>query len=306
MTMAPQSQLAEASSKVEVRFGTTQPQRRVTVFFRLILVIPQFFVLFFVGIGVFFVAIVGWFAALFTGRLPESIAKFLLGYVRWVTRVYAYFYLMVDTYPPFSLDPDPTYPVDVIVTTGRLNRAAVLFRIILMIPAQILSAILGQGLGAFSFITWIVTLINGKMPDAFFGASAAVFRFQARTNAYSLMLTSWYPSDVMGDKDPMGNKFEFPVSGTWLATPPAPYGAYAQAPAWGAAPQSAYAPVPPPPPAGSFPPPPPAGAMPPPPPAGSFPAPPPVVPPAQGQLPEVPATVPESFGAPTDGPTGAP
>ena len=191
MTMAPLSQLAETSSKVEVRFGTTQPQRRATVFFRIILAIPQFFVLYFVGIGVFFVAIVGWFAALFTGRLPESIAKFLLGYVRWVARVYAYAYLMVDTYPPFSLDPDPTYPVDVVVTTGRLNRAAVFFRFMLVIPAQILSALIAIGMEVFGLITWTVTLVNGKMPDAFFGATAAVLRFQARTNAYHLMPTSY-------------------------------------------------------------------------------------------------------------------
>ena len=183
MTMAPLSQLAETSSKVEVRFGTTRPQRRVTVVFRIILAIPQFFVLFFVGIGAFFVAIVGWFAALFTGRLPESIAKFLLGYVRWNTRVTAYAFLMNDTYPPFSLDPDPTYPVDVAVTTGRLNRAAVFFRIILVIPAYILTVVLNYGMAVFSFITWIATLVNGEMPDAFFGASAAAIRFQARTIA---------------------------------------------------------------------------------------------------------------------------
>jgi len=89
--------------------------------------------LFFVGIGALVVAFLGWFAALFTGRLPESFAKFLLGYVRWTTRVYAYEFLMTDAYPPFALDPDPSYPVDVTVTTGRLNRFAVLFRIILVI-----------------------------------------------------------------------------------------------------------------------------------------------------------------------------
>jgi hypothetical protein len=189
MTMAPPSQLAETSSKVEVRFGTTQEQRRVTVLFRLILVIPQSIAVFFVGIGAFFVTIVGWFAALFTGRLPESIARFLLGYVRWSTRLYAYEFLLVDSYPPFSLDPDPTYPVDVIVTTGRLNRAAVLFRFVLAIPAWIVTTVLNYGLLVFSFITWIVTLVNGKMPDSFFGATAAVIRFEARTYAYVVMLT---------------------------------------------------------------------------------------------------------------------
>ena len=225
MTMGPMGQLAEASSKAEVRFGTTQPQRRVTVAFRLILVIPQAIVLGFVGIGAFFVAIVGWFAALFTGRLPESMANFLLGYVRWSARFSAYLYLMDDVYPPFTLDPDPSYPVDVAVTTGRLNRAAVFFRIILAFPVWIFSTILSYGMGIFSIISWIATLIVGSLPDAIFGASAAVIRFQTRTNAYFLMLTSEYPSDVMGDKDPWGNNAVTTVSGTVGAAPiaPAPY-----------------------------------------------------------------------------------
>jgi hypothetical protein len=284
--MTSPSQLAEASSKVEVRFGTTQPQRRVTVFFRLILVAPQLIVLLFVGIGAYFVTIVGWFAALFTGRLPESIAKFLLGYVRWTTRLNAYLYLMVDVYPPFSLDPDPAYPVDVIVTTGRLNRVAVFFRIILIIPALIVFLVLNQGMATFAFITWIVTLVKGKMPDAFFGASAAVFRYQARFIAYYLMLTSWYPSDIMGDKDLMGNKFEFPVSGTWIAPPPVPSGVFGLAPGWGAAPQGASFTVPPPPPDAY--PPPPLGL------------------PAEGIPPGTPVASPESFGAPTEAPTSNP
>ena len=312
MTMPYPGQLAEASSKVEVRFGTTQTQRRVTVLFRIILVIPQAIVLFFVGIGAFFVAVVGWFAALFTGRLPASVAKFLLGYVRWYTRFYAYLFLLVDVYPPFSLDSDLTYPVDVLVTTGRLNRAAVFFRIILVIPAQILATILLYGLQIFGFITWIVTLVNGKMPDAFFGASAAVLRFQARTSAFFLMLTSYYPNDLLGDKDSLGATLESPTSGTWIAPQggPGPVAGWSQPPAWGATPAGTSAPVPPPPPPGAYPPPPP-GMLPPPPP-GSYPPPPPVVPPADtplpgaaqpdGPLPETPATIPDSFGAPSDPP----
>jgi len=301
MTMAPTGQLAEASSKVEVRFGTTQRQRRATVAFRIILVIPQFFVLYFVGIGAFFVTVIGWFAALFTGRLPESMAKFLLGYLRWSTRVVAYTYLMVDTYPPFTLEPDPTYPVDVVVTTGRLNRAAVLFRIILAIPAAILTALLGYGLGIFAIITWIATLVVGEMPDSFFGATAAVIRFQARYSGYITMLTSEYPSDVMGDKGPGGSNDQISASGTVEAAPvaPPPYGTYGQTPSWGAVPPGTAAPAPPPP--GAYPAPPTAGVVPPPPPPpppGSY-APPP--PPPSIDL-EADATIPESFGAPTGPP----
>jgi hypothetical protein len=296
MTMTPPSQLAESSSKLEVRFGTTQPQRRVTVLFRVILVVPQLIVFGFVGVGAYFVGVVGWFAALFTGRLPESIAKFLLGYVRWSTRLNAYLFLMVDTYPSFSLDPDPSYPVDVTIVTGRLNRAAVFFRIILVLPASILVSVLSYGMIFLGFITWIVTLVAGKMPDSFFGASAAAIRYQARTQAYLVMLTSYYPSALFGDKDAFGNKIESPVSGTVLAAPtlPVPYGAYGQAPAWGATPQSVYSPL-----------------LPPPPPAGSFPPPPPLAQPTQDQPSATPwpdghATIPESFGVPVGPPIGVP
>ena len=179
--------------------------------------------LFFVGIGAFVVAFLGWFAALFTGRLPESFAKFLLGYVRWTTRVYAYEFLMTDAYPPFALDPDPTYPVDVTVTTGRLNRVAVFFRIILVLPAAIVSMVLTYGMQAFGIITWIITLVTGRMPDAIFGASAATIRWQTRMNSYFWMLTSYYPSDLLGDKDALGKRLDVPVSGTVVLPPQAPY-----------------------------------------------------------------------------------
>ena len=278
MTMAPPSQLAESSSRVEVRFGSTQPQRRWTVLIRFILVIPQIIVLFFVGIGAAVVAFLGWFAALFTGRLPESFAKFLLGYIRWSTRVYAYSFLMTDVYPPFALDPDPGYPVDLTVTTGRLNRAAVFFRIILVIPAGIVASVITYGMEIFSFITWIATLITGRMPDTFFGATAAAIRWQARTNSYFWLLTSFYPSDLLGDKDAWGKRMEGSVSGTVVSipagpppppspysTPYAPFGGPGPTPAWSAGQPTVSAPVAPPP-LGAMPPPPPVDAPPPPPP----------------------------------------
>jgi hypothetical protein len=273
MTMAPSGQMAEVSTPVDVRFGTAQKQRRVTVFFRIILVIPQLIVLGFVGIAAYVVVFLGWFAALFTGRMPESFAKFLLGYIRWTIRVQSYEYLLTDQYPPFSLDPDPTYPIDVTVTTGRLNRAAVFFRLILVIPAAIVLIVLAYGSFVFGIITWVLTLVRGHMPDALFGASSAVIRYQARFVGYYFMLTSFYPGEVLGDKGPDGRPLEAAVSGTLEAQPPppppAPPGGWAggPTPAWGVQP-GPTAPVPPPP-AGAYPTSAPL-APPPPPPAGVY------------------------------------
>ncbi len=80
------------------------PRSRLTTFFRIVMVIPHYFALTFMLIGAYLAYFVAWFAVLFTGKNPDGIRKFLIGVGRWVTRVQAYFWLLTDEYPPFSLD----------------------------------------------------------------------------------------------------------------------------------------------------------------------------------------------------------
>jgi hypothetical protein len=69
-----------------------------------LLVIPHYFVLFFLSIASFFAVILAWFAILATGRYPRSLFDFNVGVSRWWLRVGAYAFLLVtDRYPPFSL-----------------------------------------------------------------------------------------------------------------------------------------------------------------------------------------------------------
>src|SRR6266568_9490068 len=116
----------------ELEVAGPDKQRRWTILLRWILLIPQFIVLFFLGIAAFFVTIVGWFAALFTGKLPDGIRDFLAKFLGYTARVNGYEMLMVDQYPPFSFSGAPGYPVQVDVPPPTtLNRMAVLFRIFL-------------------------------------------------------------------------------------------------------------------------------------------------------------------------------
>jgi len=70
------------------------------------LAIPHYVVLFFLGIGAFFVVIAAWFAILFTGRYPRGIFDYVVGVHRWANRVTGYgFTLVTDRYPPFRLSP---------------------------------------------------------------------------------------------------------------------------------------------------------------------------------------------------------
>jgi hypothetical protein len=79
------------------------PMSRLRVFFRGIILIPQFIVLYVVGIAFGVVGLIAWFAVLFTGVWPEGLRNFALGFFRWEFRVLGYYYLLTDVYPPFSL-----------------------------------------------------------------------------------------------------------------------------------------------------------------------------------------------------------
>ena len=198
---------------VLVAFAGPAPQSRLTVAFRIFMAIPQLIVLWLLGIAAIVITIIGWFGALFTGRLPVFAADFLTGYLRWLSRVYAYNYLLTDVYPPFTLD-DADYPVRLAVAPGQLNRLAVLFRIFLLIPCWIVQAVVTYGaLTIFMFVTWLIVLVTGQMPDAIHQGLAAVLRYQVRTLGFAVMLTSAYPGGLFGDPPDIAARIRREVEG---------------------------------------------------------------------------------------------
>ncbi|HXL88184.1 MAG TPA: DUF4389 domain-containing protein [Streptosporangiaceae bacterium] len=200
-----------ALAPVLVSFAGPRPQSRGSVLVRIVLVIPHLIVLYLLGIAVEVVAFLGWWGALFTGRLPAFAAQFLTGYLRWLTRVFAYTCLLTDVYPPFTFD-DAAYPVRVTVLPGSLNRLAVLFRLILAFPAMLLQMLVTYG--AFTIVaiaSWLIVLVRGSMPESLHLALAAALRFQTRFFGYLLMLTSAYPGGLFGDRPADPATFE----GAW-------------------------------------------------------------------------------------------
>jgi len=175
-------------------------QRRWTVLIRAILAIPQVIILYFLMIAGFFMVIVGWFAALFTGRLPAGIRDFLIGVLTYQVRVHGYLLLLVDEYPPFAFFDAPDYPIQLEAPPATpLNPVSVLFRLVLMVPAWIVTAVVGEGWGVLAFFIWLITLFLGRQPEPVFGATSAVFRFGTRFLAFTAMLTPTQPKGLFGD-----------------------------------------------------------------------------------------------------------
>jgi hypothetical protein len=79
------------------------PRNRVSVAFRLILVIPHVIAISLLGIAWGITSVIAWFAILFTGGYPAGLYRFGVGVLQWNIRVEAYVLLLHDDYPPFSL-----------------------------------------------------------------------------------------------------------------------------------------------------------------------------------------------------------
>ena len=180
---------------------------RLTVFFRLLLAIPHFIWLALWGVVAFVVAFINWWATLFRGTSPRGLHDFLAGYLRYATQVEAYFWLVANPYPSFFLGTASAYPVDVqIAPPERQNRLVTGFRVILFIPAALLSSVFsgggygGRGYGFNSgivttagFLTWFSALARCRAPRGLRDLSAWGLAYSAQVLAYLFLLTDRYP-----------------------------------------------------------------------------------------------------------------
>ncbi len=171
---------------------------RVTVFFRLLLVVPHFIWLYVWGFAVTVVVAFNWFATLFAGRTEDDVHSFIGRWLRYQTHVNAYLFLVANPWPPFSGKPG-TYPVDLEIDPPQpQNRWVTFLRLVLVIPAYVFSAVLGTIAQVVAVISWFVCLVLGRIPKGMRDLTAYCLRYQAQAYAYLFLLTSRYPSLASG------------------------------------------------------------------------------------------------------------
>jgi len=168
---------------------------RLTVFFRLIMAIPHLIWSFFYGIGAGVVVVIAWFAILFTGRYPQGMYEFVAGFLRFSTRVNAYYYLVTDEFPPFDGGEHPEYPVQLRIAPApeKLSRLTTFFRIFLLIPVVILLYIFNIWIQAVAIAIWFVAVIMGKTSPGLVDAIRFPLAYTARAGAYGALLTDIWP-----------------------------------------------------------------------------------------------------------------
>jgi hypothetical protein len=221
-------------ARLRLRVEDDLQRSRLTVFFRLLLAIPHFIWIFLWSIAALLAAIATWLAALAIGRPPDPLHRFLSAYVRYGTHLNAYLYLVANPYPGFTGEAG-SYPIDVVVPPPAPQpRWSILLRLVLALPALVLSVFLGGSLvggGGGSYATggggsryrsnangtgflllvcavlgWFASLARGRMPRGLRDAGAYSVGYGAQTLAYALLLTGTYPTSdplvVLADVEP--------------------------------------------------------------------------------------------------------
>jgi Domain of unknown function (DUF4389) len=165
-----------------------------------LLAIPHAIVLYVLGIISGVVALISWFAIVFTGKLPDGLAGLQALYIRYTNRYSVYVYFLREEYPPFTFETVATDPGDypgvrttVVPELENRNRLTTGFRFILVIPHMIVLALLGIAAVFAWIIGFFAVLFTGHWPAGVREFVVGVLRWSTRVAAYYTLLTDEYP-----------------------------------------------------------------------------------------------------------------
>jgi len=180
-----------------------------------VLVIPHAVVLGFLWLAVSVLTVVAGFSILFTGRYPRPIFDFNAAVMRWTWRVsfYTIGAFGTDRYPPFSLQPDPSYPADLTIDyPDHLSRGLVLVKWwLLALPHYLIVAIFAGGwglswndswrsggggmglIGLLVVIAAVILAVGGRYPQSLFDFVMGMNRWCFRVLAYAALMRDEYP-----------------------------------------------------------------------------------------------------------------
>ena len=164
-----------------------------------LMAIPHFIISYVLTIVAEVVAVISWFAILFTGKLPEGLANVTCMALRYQMRTQAFAGFLHEEYPPFDFTTTPADPggtpvtVNFVPALGGRNRLTVALRIIWLIPAAIVTFLILIVAVICHFIAFFAVLFTGKWPVGLLGWVMKGLRASLRLNAYAFLLTDEYP-----------------------------------------------------------------------------------------------------------------
>jgi hypothetical protein len=163
-----------------------------------ILVIPLYLWLIVLEYGAAAVSLAGWFAIVFTGRLPERLGDYLVAVLRYQWRVTAFLYGLTAGYPGFPVVAGYVDPGDypAVLYSARpvaRRRVTVVFRAVLVIPQLVVLYFVSLAALAVLVIGWFAVLLAGRWPRGLQSFIVGWMRWTFRVHGYWSLIVDDYP-----------------------------------------------------------------------------------------------------------------
>jgi len=205
----------------------SQPRNRLTAFFRPILAVPHLLLVGGPALGVLgggyrtgalgalaiLIALLDWFAILFTGAPIRSLEPLKRLYLVWRAHVLAYASFLRDEYPPFGDGPYPA-TLELPETPPTRDRADILLRPIMLIPHFLVLAVLILLWIVFAVISWLWLSIAAELPPSLWRFNRDVIAYSLRVESYALLIHDVFPPFALTDEPvapPAGESASAPV-----------------------------------------------------------------------------------------------
>jgi hypothetical protein len=179
------------------------------------MVIPHLIWLIGYSIAAAFVTLYAWFAILGKGAYPKGALEWQERYLRYASRVGAFYWLLTDSFPPFhGRDEEDAYPnvSYSIERTEHLSRTTTALRVpgvitnvltrihpifflveLYLLPANIVAAFLFVFGWLVSIVAWFAILITGRFPATLFELIELPYRYSIRLQSFGNLVTDRYP-----------------------------------------------------------------------------------------------------------------
>jgi hypothetical protein len=146
------------------------------------------------GVAAWAMAVISWFAIVFTGKQPRGLWDFINFFMRWRANAVAYMALLRDEYPPFGPG-DGSYPASLAVAEfpETRDRLSVGLRLIYAIPQLIVLVFLGIAWAITVIIGWFAIVFAGRYPEGLYTFGVGYMRWSLRVEAYLLLMRDEYP-----------------------------------------------------------------------------------------------------------------
>ena len=171
----------------------------VGILIRVILIIPVAIVGIFYTLWYFVLWLVVPFAILFTGKYPDSIYNFFLGYLKFYVKLSLYLFGLTDKYPGFGLDDNGLFELH-FEKPKKLSRLfsfpllGIIIRLVLLIPYLIYESVLQYGSQWAVVFSWFTVLFKGKYHESLYEFNRDFLRVALAETLYTSYLTDKYPS----------------------------------------------------------------------------------------------------------------